>query len=112
MDRPLTKQPAVAAALELIGAPACACDGAGVIVAANKELGALLGAGIAGRALSDFFAPASVASGVAALRDASHGPQRWDAVLLAGGADIAVLLRAKPLPSSAGGPGCTIVFTD
>ena len=112
MDRPLNKQPAVAAALELIGAPACACDGAGIIIAANRELGALLGAGIVGRALLDFFAPPSIAAGAKALRDASAGAQHWDAVLLAGGADVAVQLRAKPLPLDAGGPGATIVFTD
>lgn len=116
MDRPTLRPPADAltAALALIGAPACACDGAAVITAANAELGQLLGAGIIGRSLADLFTDAGVAA--AALRAAVSLPQRWDGVLQAGGEEVAVHLRAKPLPASvaaaSGGPGCTVVFTD
>ncbi len=113
MDR-LTPQPlmAIAAALALIGAPACACDSTGVITAANAELEQLLGQGLIGRPLFDFFSGASLASGAAVLRDALIAPQHWDASLAAGGDEVAVHLRAKPLSIDAGGPGCTIVFTD
>ena len=103
---------AIAAALALIGAPACACDSTGVITAANAELEQLLGQGLIGRPLYDFFSGASVASGAAVLRDALISPQHWDASLAAGGDEVAVHLRAKPLSIDAGGPGCTIVFTD
>ncbi|MET0858143.1 MAG: PAS domain-containing protein, partial [Telluria sp.] len=112
MDRLSTKQPAVAAALLLIGAPACACDGAGVIIAANPDLEALLGTGVAGRSLLDFFARASIGPAAAMLRQAATTAQRWDAVLAAGGEEVAVQLGAKPLPLDAGGPGATIVVTD
>ncbi|MDB5959096.1 MAG: hypothetical protein JWP59_390 [Massilia sp.] len=109
MDRPTSPQCTVAAALALIGAPACACDRDAVVTAANAELVLLLGFDPLGRSLLDFFAPASVDSGAAVLRDAVHAPQHWDATLAAGGEAVAVHLRAKPL---AGAAGCTIVFTD
>jgi diguanylate cyclase (GGDEF)-like protein/PAS domain S-box-containing protein len=112
MDRLPTRQHATSEALQLIGAPACACDGAGIIRAANQELSALLGAGIEGRALLDFFAAASVEAGTALLREATASARHWDAVLVAGGQEIAVQLRAKPLAAGAGGPGCSIVITD
>ena len=38
-------------ALALIGAPACACDGAGIVTAVNPELTRLLGADITGAPL-------------------------------------------------------------
>ena len=112
MDRLPTKQPAIAAALHLIGAPACACDSTGVIVAANTDLLALLGAGAEGRALTDFFAAASVTPGTALLREAIAAPQGWDALLVACGEDIAVQLRTKPLALADGAPGCTVIFAD
>jgi diguanylate cyclase (GGDEF)-like protein/PAS domain S-box-containing protein len=113
MDRLPTKQLAVAAALQLIGVPACACDGAGIIIAANAELEALLGAEILGRSLPDFFAAASADHGSAQLRAAATGAQEWDAVLLAGGEEVAVQLRAKPLPPGAWeSGGAIIIFTD
>ncbi|HEU4371930.1 MAG TPA: diguanylate cyclase, partial [Telluria sp.] len=112
MDRLPTSQMALSGALQLIGAPACACDGAGIIIAANSELAALIGAACDGRVLIDFLAVASIAPAAALLRDALTATQRWDAVLVAGGEEIAVQLRTKPLPQDAGGPGCTIIFTD
>jgi diguanylate cyclase (GGDEF)-like protein/PAS domain S-box-containing protein len=112
MDRLSTRQLDLAGALQLIGAPACACDGAGIIIALNAELAALIGAASEGRALAGFFATASVGPAMALLHDAAISSQRWDAVLAAGGEEIAVQLRTKPLPADAGGPGCTIIFTD
>jgi diguanylate cyclase (GGDEF)-like protein/PAS domain S-box-containing protein len=103
---------ALTSALQLIGAPACACDDAGIIIAVNAEMAALIGAACDGRALPDFLAAASIAPAAALLRQAVTAAQRWDAVLVAGGEEIAVQLRAKPLPTDAGGPGCTIIFTD
>ncbi len=99
-------------ALQLIGAPACAVDGAGIVIAANAELETLLGARAAGRALVDFFVDACVAHGAALLRAGLAATQVWDAALAAGGEEIAVQLHAKPLAANAGGPGCTVVFTD
>ncbi len=100
----------MAGALELIGAPACAVDGAGFVIAANAELETLLGAPLAGRALVDFLMPACLAPGLALLRVGVAAAQAWDAVLVAGSEEIAVQLHAKPL--AAGGPGCTVVITD
>jgi diguanylate cyclase (GGDEF)-like protein/PAS domain S-box-containing protein len=97
-------------ALRLIGAPACAVDGAGIVIAANAELETLLDAALAGRALADFLVPACLAPGLARLRAGVAAPQTWDAVLLVGSEEIAVQLHAKPL--AAGGPGCTVVITD
>ncbi len=112
MDRQPTSHMALTSALQLIGAPACACDGAGIIIAVNPELAALIGAACDGRALFDFLAAASIAPAAALLREALTATQRWDAVLVAGGEEVAVQLRTKPLPAGAGGPGCTIIFTD
>jgi diguanylate cyclase (GGDEF)-like protein/PAS domain S-box-containing protein len=110
MDRLPSKQhvAAVSSALHLIGAPACAVDAAGIITAANPELEALLGAGISGRALAGFFA----APPAALLPDGARAPHDFDAVLLCGGEEVAVQVRVKPLPPAAGGPGCTVVFSD
>src|SRR5450830_421638 len=113
MDRRSHTLPAAAAAaLALVGAPACACDGAGLVTAANPELALLLGDDPLGRPLLDFFAPAGLATSAAVLRDAVRTAQHWAAVLLAGGEEVAVQLRARPLALEEGGPGCTIVFTD
>ena len=113
MDRRSHTLPAAAAAaLALVGAPACACDGAGLVTAANPELALLLGDDPLGRPLLDFFAPAGLATSAAVLRDAVRTAQHWAAVLLAGGEEVAVHLRARPLALEEGGPGCTIVFTD
>ena len=112
MDRLPASQPAIAAALHLIGAPACACDSDGVIVAVNPDFLALLGDAAEGRALCDFFAPASAAPAAALLRDSIACAQGWDSMLLAGGDAIAVQLRTKPLPLADGSPGCTVIFAD
>jgi hypothetical protein len=79
MDRIPTSQMALTSALQLIGAPACACDRAGTIIAANPELAALIGAACEGRALADLLAPASVAPSVALLRQARSRSMRGSA---------------------------------
>jgi diguanylate cyclase (GGDEF)-like protein/PAS domain S-box-containing protein len=112
MDRLPIRQPAIAAALRLIGAPACACDSAGIIVAVNPDFVALLGAEAEGRALAGFFSIAGAAPGASLLRDSIASAQGWDGVLVAGGEDIAVQLRTKPLPLADGSPGCTVIFAD
>jgi diguanylate cyclase (GGDEF)-like protein/PAS domain S-box-containing protein len=114
MDRLPTHQLTLSmeGALRLIGAPACAVDGAGVVIVANAELETLLGARLAGRALTDFFVLACLESGVALLRAGVAAVQAWDAVLVAGSEEVAVQLHAKPLAAGAGGPGCTVVITD
>jgi diguanylate cyclase (GGDEF)-like protein/PAS domain S-box-containing protein len=114
MDRLPTHQLTLSmeGALRLIGAPACAVDGAGVVIVANAELETLLGARLAGRALIDFFVLACLESGVALLRAGVAAAQAWDAVLVAGSEEVAVQLHAKPLAAGAGGPGCTVVITD
>ncbi|MET0856595.1 MAG: PAS domain S-box protein, partial [Telluria sp.] len=114
MDRLPSNQLALsmADALQLIGAPACAVDAAGIVIAANAELETLLDARLAGRSLMDFFAVDGAGRAAALLRAGADTPQAWDAVLAAGGEAIAVQLRTKPLAPGAGSPGCTLVFTD
>jgi diguanylate cyclase (GGDEF)-like protein/PAS domain S-box-containing protein len=112
MDRLPINSKFVAEALQLIGAPACACDGGGAVIAANPELIALLGLDIAGRMLIDFFPAGSVAAAAARLRDAAGAPQRFDSVLLAAAGEIAVQVSAKPLPAGAGARGAAYIFTD
>ncbi|WP_426111142.1 EAL domain-containing protein [Massilia sp. PWRC2] len=109
MDRTPPHSTVLETALALIGAPACACDGNGRISAANAELALLLGGAVIGRALHDFFVAGDVDS-AALLREALTAPHHWDALMRAGGEQVAVHLRAKPLAT--GGPGCTIVVTD
>ncbi len=112
MDR-LNPQPAaLAAALALLGAPACACDGDGLIIATNPALEQLLGAGLIGRPLLAFFRGASRASGAAMLRQAVSVAGEGRATLGAGVGEVAVHLFAKPLAVAAGGPGFTMVLTD
>jgi diguanylate cyclase (GGDEF)-like protein/PAS domain S-box-containing protein len=112
MDRVSGRPAFVAEALRLTGAPACACDGAGTVFAANPELAELLGAQVEGRPLLELFHQR--ATGVAArlLHAAFAAEQRWDSVLAAQGAEIPVQVRSKPLPPNAGGSGATFVFTD
>ena len=125
MDRTTPETTVLAAALALVGAPACACDDRGRITAANAELAQLLGGAPAGpmvgRNLLELFAEGARDSAAGLLRDAVGAPQHWDAALLAAGAagaasvQVAVHLRAKPLPAALAdiaGAGCTIVFTD
>jgi len=116
----------IADALQLIGLPACACDGGGTVFASNAELDALLGVDPRGRRVSDFFAPEieadSTARFHAALAASSAEPSsllRWEScVRRADGHALAVQISVKPLPAGIGNggeggeAGVTAIFHD
>ncbi|MBA5637184.1 EAL domain-containing protein [Duganella sp. LX20W] len=109
-----TNPECVADALQLIGVPACACDGAGVVRAANGELAALLGRDPVGAPVAELFARHVRADSGVQLNTALGAAQgrQWDSCLsCAGGQYIAVRAWAKPLPGNGDG-GATIVFQD
>ena len=112
MDRVRTNPDVVADALELIGLPACACDHGGQVLACNAPLRTLLGREVTGARLVDCFSPATLAMAAAHLQQAcamGAAEQVWDGALeVVDGREIAVQVRAKPLPSG----GACIVFTD
>ncbi|MFL6673128.1 MAG: EAL domain-containing protein [Massilia sp.] len=110
MDR-VSSKAFVADALRLAAAPACACDEAGVVFAANAELAELLGIRLEGRALLELFR-GRAAQAAARVQAAFQGESRWDSVLTIGSTELLVQVRAKPLPSTAGMRGATFVFTD
>ncbi|MFM9434581.1 diguanylate cyclase (GGDEF)-like protein/PAS domain S-box-containing protein [Janthinobacterium sp. CG_23.3] len=117
MNRAPTHPDLIAAALDLIGPPACACDSGGTVLAVNPALTRLLGVDLGGRALADFFATECQAFSVrqlgAAAAAAGAAEQRWDSSLLTGaGTAVAVQVWAKPLPASAGLRGATVLFND
>ncbi|RJG15162.1 sensor domain-containing protein [Massilia cavernae] len=113
MDRAPTHSRFVAEALHLIGLPACACDAAGVVFAANPELNALTGRDAAGLTLVELFAEHAMPAAVSQLEAARDREQDWTSALAdANGGEIAVQVRAKPLPAGAGCAGAAIVFTD
>ncbi|MDC8757652.1 bifunctional diguanylate cyclase/phosphodiesterase [Janthinobacterium fluminis] len=115
MNRAPTHPDFIAAALDMIGLAACACDSGGTVVAANAALARLLGVDAAGHALDEFFAAPQRAGAAAQLRAAAgaQAEQRWDAsVLNAAGAAVAVQVWVKPLPEGAGLRGVTVVFND
>jgi len=108
MDR-LPSQPAhIAAALRLLGAPACACDGAGRIIAANDALDALLGASPLGRALPELFRDAAAQTAEGQLAQALHLGCSWQGTLDAARGAIPVLVKSQPL----GDGGASFVFAD
>ncbi len=109
MDRLPTKLDLVAGALQLVASPACACDPAGVVVASNAELRAMLGTGVDGSSLFDLFAASSQAEASVRIKAAQFAVQRWQAELAGSALPISVQIVAKPLPSNA---GASFVFTD
>jgi diguanylate cyclase (GGDEF)-like protein/PAS domain S-box-containing protein len=111
MDRVASKPAFVDEALQLTGAPACACDADGMVFAANPELAELLGMDVEGRALVELFrGRAALASG--RIQAAFERDCRWDDVVTVGATELAVRIRAKPLPAAAGVRGATFVFND
>ncbi|MGZ8357522.1 MAG: EAL domain-containing protein [Telluria sp.] len=113
MDRVPTNPRFVAEALHLIGLPACACDASGVVFAANPEMADLIGRNASGLALGDLFAARAVSCVAFQLEAACDTERDWPSVLEnASHAEIAVQVRAKPLPANAGVRGATFVFTD
>jgi diguanylate cyclase (GGDEF)-like protein/PAS domain S-box-containing protein len=111
MDRVTSKPAFVAEALRLTGAPACACDETGLVFAANPELTEMLGIRIEGHPLLELFR-GRAAQAAAQVQGAFEHERRWDSVLTVGGRDLAVQVRAKPLPAAAGVRGATFVFID
>ena len=109
MDRGSNNLDFVADALALIAAPACACDGGGLVFASNGELRSLLGASIDGARFIDLFAARALEAGAAMSHAALSSEQRWESCLRADGRGLAVQVVAKPLPN---GAGATFVFTE
>ncbi|WP_295994282.1 EAL domain-containing protein [Rugamonas sp.] len=117
MNRVSTNPDFVSDALQLIGIPACACDGAGVVLAANAELLTLLGLNPLGRQVGDLFArhvkESSTEQLDAALASSGGAGERWDScVTRAGGQYVSVQLWVKPLPLGSATGGATIIFND
>jgi diguanylate cyclase (GGDEF)-like protein/PAS domain S-box-containing protein len=107
---------ALAEALQLIGQPACVCDQAGIVLAANAAMGRLFGIGgavLAGQNLLLSFAPerrASAAEQISWLCRAHAEPMPWDSILHCHiGNAIDVRIYSKVLPD---GSGVTLVFND
>jgi diguanylate cyclase (GGDEF)-like protein/PAS domain S-box-containing protein len=112
MDRVTSKPAMVAEALALIAAPACACDAQGMVWTANDALGRLIGAAPEGRRLAALFCERSMPQAAHEAAQAPAQERRWSGVLAAGGREVAVEVRAQPLPPAAGMPGATYVFSE
>ncbi|CAH0287938.1 putative signaling protein CC_0091 [Massilia sp. Bi118] len=102
----------VAEALALLAAPACACDAQGMIWAANEALERLLGAALEGRRLPVLFCERSRPQAGHEAGLALGGERRWSGLLAAGGLEVPVEVRARPLPAAAGIAGATFVFCE
>jgi diguanylate cyclase (GGDEF)-like protein/PAS domain S-box-containing protein len=111
MDRVTSKPAFVAEALALIAAPACACDAQGMIWAANDALERLLGAPLEGRMLGTLFSERSAGQAALEASLALAGERHWNGLLAAGGTNLPVEVRARPLPPEAGSAGVTLVFS-
>jgi diguanylate cyclase (GGDEF)-like protein/PAS domain S-box-containing protein len=105
----------VAAALQLVGMPAYACDGDGVVVAANDELAVLLGRDVRGQGPATLFARHMLADSVVTLTAALAGTARatWESCVTADdGRYIPVQVTVKPYPPGCGQRGATVVLQD
>ena len=112
MDRVPLNLDFVAEALQLIGSPACACTGEGVVFARNDACHALLGADPLGHPLASFFNGATRPGALTHLAAAPSQEQRWEAILDCPAGEIGVLALAKPLSHPGARAGFTLVFTD
>jgi diguanylate cyclase (GGDEF)-like protein/PAS domain S-box-containing protein len=112
MDRMTSKPALVAEALALIAAPACACDAQGMVWAANAAMVDMIGAPLEGRPLLSLFCARSANEAAAAIRQALGGARRWHGLVARASQELAVEVRAQPLPASAGIGGATFVFHD
>ncbi len=89
----------IADALQLIGMPACACDGDGLLSAANGELAALLGKDPCGQPLASLFARHVRSDSVLTLAAALAGsrPATWEScVARTDGTYVPVQITVKP----------------
>ncbi|NVD99929.1 EAL domain-containing protein [Massilia sp. BJB1822] len=114
---PVSSNPDVLAeALTLIGVPACVCDSAGRVLAANAELAALLETDPREQPLSAFIAPHVRAETSAALKAACGGdlsvPRNYADICLQAesGRHLHASMALKPLPAAMGPAGVTVVF--
>jgi diguanylate cyclase (GGDEF)-like protein/PAS domain S-box-containing protein len=112
MDRISSTPARVADALHLIAAPACACDALGIVVAANAAMARLAGESLNGRPLLDLFRGAAAELAAAELDAAMRGERHWRGSLHVNGEEVAVEVRAQPLPPGWGMTGASFVFTD
>jgi diguanylate cyclase (GGDEF)-like protein/PAS domain S-box-containing protein len=109
MDR-ITSTPAIVAeALDLVAAPACACDASGMVIAANAAMTELAGESPAGRTLLDLFRGREARLAAIELRKSVRRPRHWRTTLHVDGEALVVDVRSRPLP---GGRGATFAFTD
>ncbi|WP_228893484.1 bifunctional diguanylate cyclase/phosphodiesterase [Pseudoduganella aquatica] len=117
----------VAEALQLIGLPACACGGDGLVLASSPELDELLGFAARGRPVADVFARHARSDSMARLDAAMGGKagagaadsadakaaRQWDSCLAhATGQYIPVQATLKPLPGEGPAAGAIVVFHD
>ncbi|MFC5512297.1 EAL domain-containing protein [Massilia jejuensis] len=112
MDRITSKPAIISAALDLVAAPACACDVSGRIIAANAAMADLAGESPAGRPLLDLFTGRAARQAAVELRRAMRGERRWRGLLAVNGEQVTVEVRSRPLPRDAGTLGASFVFTD
>ncbi|WP_332876759.1 EAL domain-containing protein [Massilia sp. S19_KUP03_FR1] len=112
MDRVSNKADVVAAALQLIGMPACACSAGGIVFAANPELAALFGMSLVGRALRDILQDGAAAD---MLRQCAAGlpfdPAEY-AVRRADGTPFWARIRARPIDPHASAAGAIWIVED
>ena len=114
MDR-ITSTPAAGlaqAALDLVAAPACACDASGMVIAANAAMAELAGEAPAGRPLLDLFRGDAARHAALELGEAVRAERRWRGTLTTRSESLAVEVRSRPLPAVCGVPGASFVFTD
>ncbi len=109
MDRVPINPDFVADALQLIGSPACACTGDGVVFACNHALRTLLGMDPRGRLLGNFFTAAALPDALMRLGGALVSEQGWESVLDSPAGATGVMIQSKPLPPHAGA-GASFVF--
>jgi diguanylate cyclase (GGDEF)-like protein/PAS domain S-box-containing protein len=112
MDRITSKPAVVAAALDLVAAPACACDASGMVIAANPAMARLAGESPAGRSLLDLFSGRAARRAAVELRKAMRGERHWRGTLDIKGERLAVEVTSKALPPDCGARGASFVFTD
>jgi diguanylate cyclase (GGDEF)-like protein/PAS domain S-box-containing protein len=81
-----------------------------MVWAANEAFERLTGAPGEGRLLADLFAAPSASQAAREAGLALAGERHWSAVLAVDGRELAVEVRAQPLPPKAGIAGATFVF--
>ncbi|MEN9866338.1 MAG: hypothetical protein RL748_1928 [Pseudomonadota bacterium] len=105
--------PELAAALDLIGQPACACDAQGVVLACNRALCQMLGqAGLTGHNILSFFSSAWRANAADQLRRTPNSSgilPMWQSTLIKNGGEMTVQISLRALPQY---QASSLVFND